>query len=94
MSDLMIGNDQLLFIGKNPVLFLISCNNYFNTFLEICLCGKFTSVADCTERRLIYNIGKFCTGCAGSSLGNFIETNRIRNFNLFRMNLEDFLTSQ
>ena len=94
MSDLMIGNDQLLLIGKNTVLFLITGNYNFNALFKICLSRKFTSITNRSQCRLIDNVGKLCTGSSGSSLGNLIKSHRICNLDLLRMNLEDFLTSQ
>ena len=92
MTNLMIGNDQLFLIGKYTVLFLISGNNNFDAFFKIRLCGKFPSVADCTESCLVDNIGKLRTGGTDCRLGNFIKPDCIRNFDLLGMNLQDFLT--
>ena len=78
----MIGNDQLFLIGKYTVLFLISGNNNFDAFFKIRLCGKFPSVADCTESCLVDNIGKLRTGGTDCRLGNFIKPDCIRNFDL------------
>ena len=92
MTNLMIGNDQLFLIRKYTVLFLISGNNNFDAFFKIRLCGKFPSVADCTESCLVDNIGKLRTGGTDCRLGNFIKPDCIRNFDLLGMNLQDFLT--
>ena len=93
MTDLMIRYDQLLLIGKNSVFLLVSCNDYFNTFFKICLCGKFTSVTYCTKSRFIHNVGKFCTGSTGGSLGNLIKSDCIRNLDLLCMYFQDFFSS-
>ena len=59
MSDLMIGNNQFFFIGKDTVFLLISRNNNFDTFFKVCLSCKFTSVTNCTKCCFIDNICKF-----------------------------------
>ena len=93
MPNLMIGNDQFLLVGKHTVLLLISGNNNFNTFFKIRLCGKFPSVTDCTESRLIDNVGKFCTGSPNCSLGDLVKTDTVCNLDLLGMDFQDFLTS-
>ena len=93
MADFMISYNKFFLIGKNPVLLLISGDNYFNTLLKISLCSKFSTVTDCTERSLIYNIGKLCTGSSCCSLGNLIKTDGVCNFNLLGMNFKDILSS-
>ena len=56
MANLMVGNDQLLFLGKHTVLLLVSCYDYLNALLHICLCGKLSSVTDSSQCRFIYNV--------------------------------------
>ena len=89
----MIGNDQFLLVGKHTVLLLVSGNNNLNTLFKIRLCGKFPSVTDCTESRLIDNVGKFCTGSPNCSLGDLVKTDTVCNLDLLGMDFQDFLTS-
>ena len=93
MTNLMIRNNQLFLIGKHTVFLLISGNDNLNTLLKICLSGKLTSVPDSTKSRLIDNVCKLCAGSAGSSLCDLVKTDRICNFNLFRMNLKNLFSS-
>ena len=93
MSDFMISNYQFFFIGKNSVLLLISCDNYLDTLLKICLGGKFSAVTYCTKCCFIDNICKFCTGSSGCSFRNLIKTYGICDLNLLCMDFKDFLTS-
>ena len=93
MSDLMIGNNQFFFIGKDTVFLLISRNNNFDTFFKVCLSCKFTSVTNCTKCCFIDNICKFRAGSSGSCLCNIIKSNSICNFNFLCMNFQNFFST-
>ena len=93
MSNFMIGYDQFLFIRKNTIFLLVSCNNYFNAFFKVCLRSKFTSVANCTKCCFIDNIGKFRTRSSGSCLCNIIKSNSICNLNFLCMNFQNLFST-
>ena len=89
----MISHNKFFFIGKNLVLLLISGDNHLNTFFQVGLSGKFSSVTDSPKSRLVYNISQVGTGSSGSRLGNIAEIHIIGNFDLSGVNLKDFLSS-
>ena len=93
MSNLMIGNHFFLLIGKHRIFLLVTCNNYLNTFFQICFCNYGTSTADCPKCCLINNICQLCTGCARCHTCNCMEIHIIRRFDFSCMNLQNCFTA-
>ena len=93
MSYFVIRYDKFLLFRQHTALFLIACNNYFDTFLKICLSGKFSPVTDRTQRRFIDYIRKLSSGCSGCSFCNLIKVYIIRNFDLSCMDFQNLLSS-
>ena len=93
MSDLMICHYFFLLIRKHCILFLISCNNHFNTFFQIRFCDYFPVVTYSTKSCFVYNIGKFCTRCTCCHSCNSVEIHIIRKLNFLRMNFQNRCTS-
>ena len=77
MTNLMISYDFLFLIGKYCIFLLISCDNDFYAFFQICFCYNFTIVSDCTQCCLIYDVGKLCSGSSGSHSCNRVKINII-----------------
>ena len=93
MTNLMIGNDQFLFIRQDTVFLLISCDNNFHALHQICLCCKFASAAYSMKCCFIHDICKFRSGCSGCSSGDRIEIYVIRKFDLFCMDFQNIHTT-
>ena len=93
MSDFMIGNNQLLFVGEDGVLLLITGNDGFNTFFKVGLCRKASIITNRAEGSFIDNIRQFGTGSTGSHSGNLVEINIVGETNLLGMHLQDFFTA-
>ena len=93
MSDLVVGHDQFLLVGKHTVLLLISGNDNLDTLLEVCLCCELTSVTDSTESSFIDDVGKFCTRSTRCCLGDLVESDGVCDLDLLRMDFEDLFTS-
>ena len=66
MPDLMIGHDQLLFVGEHAVLLLVSCDDCLDTFFQVSLGDELPVLSHRPEGRLIYHIGQLRAGSAGS----------------------------
>ena len=82
MADLVIGNDELFLFRKDAALFLVSGDDDLDAFLHVRLRGKAPSVADCPERRFVYDIGKLRAGSAGSGFCDLVKIDVVRNFDL------------
>ena len=91
VSDLMIGDDQFLFICQNSVLLLVSRNDDFNALLKVGLVGKFSAVPHRAESRFIYDIGKFRAGSACCHPRYFVKIDVLAALDLPGVNLEDIL---
>ena len=89
MTDLMVGDDQFLFVCQNRVLLLVSGDYDFNTLLKIRLIGKLSAVADRTERRLVDNIGKFCAGSARCHSCDLVEIHVLTVLDLLGVHFQD-----
>ena len=89
MADLMIRDDELLLVGEYLVLLLVTGDDYFHAFLQICLGDEFSSVPDCPEGAFIDNVSQFCAGCTCGHTGNGIEVDGICQLYFFRMYLQN-----
>ena len=93
MSDFVVGNNKLLFVGENRILLLVTGNNGFNTFFQIGLRCKASIVTDCAKRCFVDNIRQFGTGSTGSHTGNLIKIDIVRKTNLLGMDFQNFFTA-
>ena len=89
----MIGNNLLLLVGENGVLFLISGNDYLNTLFKIRLADYGAAVAHGTQGCLVYDVGQFCAGGTGSHTGDSVEVHILSRLYLFGVHLQNGLTA-
>ena len=89
MADLVIRNDQLLLIGQNSVLLLVSRNDDFYALLKVCLRGKSPAVADGPQGGLIDDIGQLGTGGARRHSRYFVKIDIRAVFDLLGVNFQD-----
>ena len=93
MADLVIGNDQFLFVGHDLILLLVSGDDNLNALLQIRLGDEFSSITDSTECCLVDHIGKFCTRSTGCHTCDRIVIDIVAHADVFRMDFQDFLTA-
>ena len=93
MADLVIGNDQFLFVGHDLILLLVSGDDNLNALLQIRLGDEFSSITDGTECCLVDHIGKFCTRSTGCHTCDRIVIDIVAHADVFRMDFQDFLTA-
>ena len=89
----MVCHDQALLCGKDFVLLLISCDHDLNTLFQIRLGDKLSVLPDRTQRRLIYHVGKLCTGCSGRCSRDGVKVHVIPDLDLSCMYLQDLFSS-
>ena len=93
MADLVVGNDQFLFVGHDLILLLVSGDDNLNALLQIRLGDEFSSITDGTKCCLINNVGKLSTRCTCCCSRNCVKVNIVCNLNLCRMYLQNILTT-
>ena len=93
MADLVVGNDQFLFVGHDLILLLVSGDDNLNALLQIRLGDEFSSITDSTECCLVDHIGKFCTRSTGCHTCDRIVIDIVAHADVFRMDFQDFLTA-
>ena len=93
VSDLVIGDNELLFVRQDGVLFLVSGDDDLYALLHIGLGGKFSAVAHCAQGSFIDDIGQFRAGSACSHAGDLAEVHIRADLNLFGVDFEDIDSS-
>ncbi len=85
----MIGNDHLFPIGNDLALLLITGDNRFDSFFQVLLHDRLTSVLDRQQSRLIDDIGQFRTAGTGTGTGDRVKVDRRRAFHILGMYLQN-----
>ena len=93
MTDLMVGNDQLLLIGHHIVLLLITGDDDLDRLLKIRLDHALSTGTYRTKRRLIDDIGQLRTTRTGSCLRDGTEVDIVRHLDASGVYLQDVDTS-
>ena len=93
MSDLVIGNNLLLLVRKDRILFLIAGDHDLDAFLKICLCHVAPVFPYRPQRRLIDDVGKLCAGCAGRHPGDHREVHVLGKLYFLRVDLQYLLAA-
>ena len=83
MTNFMIRNGKLLFVGKYLVLLLITGDNGLYAFFHVFLRHISPVHLDCAKCRLIYHIRKLGSGCARSRPRDRAKVNVITHFTFF-----------
>ena len=93
MTDLMVGNDQLLLIGHHIVLLLITGDDDLDRLLEIRLDHALTTGTYRTKRCLVDDVRKLGTTRAGGCLRDGTEIDIVRHLDASGMHLQDVDTT-
>ena len=89
----MVCHDQPLLCGEHFILLLISCDHDLDTLFQIRLSDKLSVLPDRTQRRLIYHVSKFCTGCSGRCSRDGVKVHVVPDLDLSCMYLQDLFPS-
>ena len=93
MTDLMIGNDQLLLIGHHVILLLITGDDDLDRLLEIRLDHALTTGTYRTKCCLVDDIGQLRTTRAGGCLCDGTEIDIFRHLDASGVHLQDVDTA-
>ena len=93
MTDLMVGNDQLLLIGHHVVLLLVTGDDDLDRLLEIRLDHALTTGTYCTKCCLVDDIGQLRTTRAGGCLCDGTEIDIFRHLDTSGVHLQDVDTA-
>ena len=89
MSDLVVGDNELLLVGQDRVLFLITRDDDLNALLHIRLIGEPSAVPDGAQGRLVDDVGKFRAGGACRHSGDLVEIDVCADLDFPGVDLQD-----
>ena len=90
----MIGDNFLFAVREHRVLLLISRDDRLDALFEVGFVDDGSVVPDRTQRRLIYNIRKLRTGCAGCHSCYRVEVDIVRRLYLLCVDFQYRFTSR
>ena len=93
MTDFMIGDHALFFIGQNGVLLLIAGEDHFDAFFEISLADGLSSFPDRPQRAFVDDVGKLGSAGPAGHAGNLGEVDIGVHFDLCGMDAKNILTA-
>ena len=93
VAGLVVGDDPFFVVGKDGVLLLIACDDDLNALLQIGLGGEPAARAHGAQRGLVDDVRKLRAGSAGGHAGDLVEVDVLRDLDLLRVDLQNFLAA-
>ena len=93
MTGLVVGDDPFFVVGEDGVLLLIACDDDLNALLQIGLGGEPAARAHGAQRGFVDDVRKLRAGSAGGHAGDLVEIDVLRDLDLPRVDLQNFLAA-